>query len=66
MCLISGKTTEECFTFFLGRKTRHASQWMMSLKRSCSWFEKRLVYQGPKDVDDPVASENMDIFSCLQ
>ncbi|PQP98292.1 uncharacterized protein Pyn_37593 [Prunus yedoensis var. nudiflora] len=64
--LVSGKTTEECFTFFMGRKTRHASQWMMSLKKGCSWFENRLIYQGRKGVNDPVASENMDIFSCLQ
>ncbi|KAH0992119.1 hypothetical protein GBA52_003602 [Prunus armeniaca] len=58
---ISGKTTEECFTFFMGRKTRDASQWMMSLKRSYSWFKKRLVYQGSKGVDDPMAFKNMDI-----
>ncbi|BBN67523.1 hypothetical protein Prudu_102S002000, partial [Prunus dulcis] len=52
--------------YWLNRKTRHASQWMMSLKKGCSWFKNRLIYQGPKGVDDPMASENMDIFSCLQ
>ncbi|CAB4309602.1 unnamed protein product [Prunus armeniaca] len=36
--LISGKTTEACFTFFIGRKTRHAAQWLMSLKKGCSWI----------------------------
>ncbi|PQM32762.1 hypothetical protein Pyn_16615 [Prunus yedoensis var. nudiflora] len=38
----------------------------MTLRRGYSWFKKRLVYQGPKGVDDPMASKNMDIFLCLQ
>ncbi|PQQ19015.1 hypothetical protein Pyn_14955 [Prunus yedoensis var. nudiflora] len=61
-----GKTTEECFAFFLCRKTRHAFQWMMNLKRGSSWFENRPIYQGPRGGNAPMASENMDIFSCLQ
>ncbi|BFG34693.1 hypothetical protein CerSpe_209670 [Prunus speciosa] len=62
----SGKTTEECFTFFLCRKTRHAFQWMMNLKRGSPWFENRPIHQGPRGGNAPMASENMDIFSCLQ
>lgn len=63
---ISEKTTKECFTFFIGRKTRHVAQWLLSLKKGCFWFKDRLIYQGPKDVNRPTASENMEIFSCLQ
>ncbi|KAL6279453.1 hypothetical protein ACE6H2_016334 [Prunus campanulata] len=62
----SGKTTEECFTFFLCWKTRHASQWLMNLKRGSPWFENRSISQGPRDGKAPLAFENMDIFSCLQ
>ncbi|CAB4268888.1 unnamed protein product [Prunus armeniaca] len=50
----------------MGRKSRSVTQWMMNLKRSCSWFKDRLIYQGPRDVDAPLASTNMDTFSCLQ
>ncbi|CAB4298964.1 unnamed protein product [Prunus armeniaca] len=63
---VSGKTTEECFTFFMGRKNRSVTQWMMNLKRSCSWFADRLIYQAPKDANNSLASGNMDFFSCLQ
>ncbi|PQP93883.1 uncharacterized protein Pyn_32783 [Prunus yedoensis var. nudiflora] len=62
----SGKTTEECFTFFLCRRTRHAFQWLMNMKRGSPWFENRSICQGPRSGQAPLASENMDIFSCLQ
>ncbi|PQM37585.1 formin-like protein 14 [Prunus yedoensis var. nudiflora] len=62
----SGKTTEECFTFFLCRRTRHAFQWLMNLKRGSPWFENRSICQGPRSGKAPLASENMDIFSACK
>ncbi|BFG28518.1 hypothetical protein CerSpe_147920 [Prunus speciosa] len=63
---ISGKTTEECFTFFQSKRARSPDQWKMSMRRKYPWFMGTSFHLGPKDASKPLASENMEIFSCLK
>ncbi|KAI5334161.1 hypothetical protein L3X38_024294 [Prunus dulcis] len=74
---VSGKTTEECFTFFMGRKSRPVSQWMMNLNRDATYkrvfkgcpFRQELSEQGRCALLERIAVDNklpLIVSTCYQ